>query len=368
MKKRVFAPVRVFVLLLLAAMCLSAFTSCGEKVLENGKLDLLNMDMSRYIELGDYSSLSYTLEIAPVTESDVEGAFFEFQSSLQIYDDYVDAPVSRATVENDCLQISYVGRVDGEIVDNSANLSTTPYLILADGNGYYDWFNNALLGIYAGDTVTAEGQLADSENYGEYAGKNIVYEITLVAIMGHYTFTEVTDEVVLEKTGYATIEEYKASLYDSIEAARKQAALESICQEVWEKAQELSKVRKYPQKQVEYYYNAFYGNYEYIAYQSGVPIETVLAQKGKDEGKIREMAKVSVAEEMFYYAVVQDAGLEVTDEEYAERVGTIAEMQGTTVEALEAEYGVADIRDSMLFDEALLYVANAVDVTYTYTE
>ena len=45
-------------------------------------------------------------------------------------------------------------------------------------------------------------------------------------------------------------------------------------------------------KKVKYYYNAFYGNYTYIAYQNGVSLDTVLAQYGVDKDKIRDIIRV----------------------------------------------------------------------------
>ena len=131
---------------------------------------------------------------------------------------------------------------------------------------------------------------------------------------------------------------------------------------------ELSEIKKYPKKQVEYYYNAFMGNYAYIAYQNGVTLDTVLAQYGVDEARVKEMAEASCAEDLFYYALVQAHGLEVTDEEYDARVGEIAANQSMTVEELETEYGKEYIRDSMLYDEAILFVANAVNVNYVYVD
>ena len=366
MKKTYFASMRVMGWLLLLSLLLAALASCA-KVNENGSLDLLNMDMTKYITLGDYRATPYELEVKKVTDADVEEALQEFEIGLSSYEDYIEAPVSRPTEKNDYLQISYIGRIDGDVVDQSPE-SSPQYLLLADGNGYYDWFNAALYGISAGDTVFAEGQLGESETYGEYAGRTIIYEITLVAIMGHYTFTEMTDAVVKEKTGHESIEAYREALYTELLETRKEEALASVYQDAWDKAQACSTIKKYPRKQVNYYYDAFYGNYAYIAYQNGVSLDTVLAQYGVDKQKIREMAKASCAEDIFYYALVQAEGLEVTDEEYAERVGGIADGQGMSIEELEIEYGKEYIRDSMLYDEAILFVAHAANVNYIYVD
>jgi len=363
MKKTIFRTLALMLMLLLA---LSAFVACGEKQDPNEPMDLSSLKLSRYIKLGDYTSLPFELEVKRVTDADVERAIEEFKAGLSSYEEYGE-PVSRVTEDYDYLSISYVGRVDGEVVD-TAPPESPQYLLLVDGNGYYDWINAALRGICVGDTVFAEGQLAEQEGYGEYAGKTIVYEIKLQAILGHYTFVEMTDEVVEEKTGYASVEEYRAALYTLLDEARKEAALATIYQKIWDTAVENAKVRKYPRHQVEYYYNAFYGNYAYIAYQKNLPVEMVLAQHGLDEKGIRDMAEQSTREELFYYAFVQENGLEVTDEEYAARVGGIATGQGVSVEVLEAEHGKEDIRDSMLFDEAIVFLANIVDVNYIYVD
>ena len=349
------------------ALLMMSLASCGEKVREDGSLDLLHMDLSPYIELGDYRSLTFSLAVKKVTDADVENAVDEFKAGLSEYEDLAGKTVERATVDNDYLLISYVGTIDGDVVDESPS-SAPQYLLLADGNGYYDWINSALRGVYVGQTVYAEGQLAENESYGEYAGRTIVYEIKLEAILGHYTFTELTDAVVLEKTGYENLEKYREALYGILEEQRKQEALATIYQNAWEQALEGSKILKYPEKQVDYYYNAFLGNYAYTAAQSGITLDALLVQKGLDGNKVRDMARKSTAEELFYYALVQAEGLEVTDEEYAARVGGIAEGQGATVEQLEAEFGKEYIRDSMLYDEAILHLANIVNATFTYID
>ena len=368
MKKRNFVLIRAIGLVLTLILLVSA-VSCGQKLNENGSLDLMNMDLTKYITLGDYRATAYELSVQAVTEADVETAITTLQAELynENYEDYIEAPVSRATMDNDYLQISYVGRIDGEIVDQSPS-DSPQYLLLVDGNGYYDWINAALRGVYPGDTVIAEGYLGDGENYGEYAGRLISYEITLVAILGHYTFSELTDAVVMEKTGFPSLEAYRAALPEILLEMRREAALSAYYQDAWEKAQTASTIHKYPKKQVNYYYNAFYGNYAYIAYQNNVSVDVVLAQYGVDKDRIREMAELSCAEDLFYYALVQAEGLEVTDAEYAERVGSIAEGQGMSVEELEAEYGKEYIRDSMLYDEAILFVAHAANVNYIYVE
>ncbi len=363
MKKTIF---RIFAVVLVLLLALSAFVACGEKKNANEPMDLLSLKLSRYIDLGDYASLPFELEIKRVTDADVENAIEEFKASLSSYEEYKE-PVSRPTEEYDYLSISYVGRVDGDIVAE-APAESPQYLLLADGNNYYEGINEALRGICVGDTVFAERQLENTENFGEYAGKTIIYEIKLQAILGHYTFVEMTDEVVKEKTGYETVEAYRTALYTILDEARKAEALATIYQKIWDTAVENAKVRKYPKHQVEYYYNAFYGNYAYIAYQSNLPVETVLAQYGVDEKGIRDKAEESTREELFFYAFAQENGLEVTDEEYAARVGGIAEGKGVSVEALEAEYGKKDIRDSMLFDEAIVFLANTVDVNYIYVD
>ena len=352
---------------LLSVLLLCSLVGCGEKVRSNGSLDMTQMNLEKYIDLGDYRSVPLELQIKRVTDEEVEEAFAKFKSSLHSYEDYAGASVSRPVQENDYLRVSYVGRVDGEVVDQNPS-ELAQYILVADGNGYYDWINSALIGAEVGKTVIAEGHLGEGEQYGEYAGKLIRYEFVVEAIMGHYTFVEITDALVKEKTGYDTVEAYRASLYGSLEEARKQEVLSSMYQVIWDTALKGATVLKYPETQLQYYYDSFLGNYAYKAAQNGVVVDFYLAAEGLSKEKIMEMAEESTKEELFYYGLVQAEGLEVTDEEYASRLPDLAARYGVSEEALEAEFGKDYIRDSMLYDEAYLFLASVANVTYHYAD
>lgn len=357
---------KILCALLALACLLGTLVGCGEKEREEGGLDLLNMNLSPYVTLAQYKGIAYTLEVAPVTDDEVEQSLNSFLSTLTTFDDYSTDPVSRPTEENDYIQFRYVGRLDGEVFDDGSTESM--FMLLSEDNGYFEWLNEALYGVTPGQTVTATGSLPDNENYGDLAGKEVVYELTVEAILRHYYFAELTEELLLEKTGCRTEEEYREVLRAELEQAKREIALENIHQTLWDKVLEESTVIKYPQKHVNYYYDSYYGYYEYYAAENGYPVATVLAQAGKTIEDIKAAAEASAKEDLVYYAIVQAQGLTVTDEEYAERVEEIAAGQDMTVAELEETYGKDYIVDCMLYDEMLAFLFENANITYVDSE
>ena len=352
---------------LLAAVCLlGVLVGCGEKEREEGGLDLLSMNLAPYIELAQYKGVAHTLEVSPVTDEEVEQSFNSFLSTLTTFDDYSQEPISRPTMENDYIQLRYVGKLDGEVFDDGSTESM--FMLLSEDNGYFEWLNEALYGVMPGETVTATGNLPEHENYGDLSGREVVYELTLEAILRHYHFAELTEELLLEKTGCRTEEEYREKLRAELDQAKKEIAQENIHQVLWDKVLEGSTVIKYPQKHVNYYYDSYYGYYEYYAAENGYPVATILAQAGKTVEDIQNAAQASVKEDLVYYAIVQAEGLSVTDEEYADRIEGYATEQDMTAEELEETYGKDYIVDCMLYDEMLAFLFENADITYAYSE
>ncbi len=362
MKQKIRCFCRLTALLLLLGL---VFAACGDiKTLENGSLDLLHADLDPYIELGQYKELPISLTIDRVTEDEIESAFLQFTDSLGSFEDYTDAPVDRPTTENDFLRISFKGYYGTELFEGGS--SEDESILLAENNGFIDWFEDNLYGVRVGDTVITSGTLPDIEGYGEMANKFVTFHITVLEIVGHYSFVEITDELVREKTGYDSIEAYKAYLGEAIEAQKKAEGAETVYEKVLAAAVDNATLLKYPEKQVEYHYNSFYSYYEYYAVQNGYTTEQLLELAGTNTEEIREAAEISTKEDLVFYAIVQAEKLTITDEEYAEGAAEYAAAQKTSLEALEEQYGKDYIIDCLLYDEMIMFLAKEAVVTYQY--
>ena len=71
MRKNSMVWIRAIGLILMLVLLVSS-VSCGQKVNENGSLDLMNMDLTKYITLGDYRATAYDITVKAVTEADEE--------------------------------------------------------------------------------------------------------------------------------------------------------------------------------------------------------------------------------------------------------------------------------------------------------
>lgn len=371
MKRNVFY-VRRFLAMAIGLLTLcAALVGCGGiKTNPNGSLDLSHADLTPYVTLGQYKALAVDLAITRVSDEEVESAYRDFTDSLITYEDYTadgKEPVMRATEENDYLEVSFTGYRDGEEFEDGS--AEGQKVLLAADNGYIEWFVKDLYGILPGTTVETTGTLPDDEDhYGDFAGATVTYKITLDAIIGHYTFPEVTDELVKEKTGCETIEEYREYLYTAIEASKKAELADSIYEKVCDMVIQNATFLKLPEKQVAHYYDLYYGTYVDFARENGYEVDDLLEKVGTSREELRKMAEESTKEDLVFYAIMQAEGIEVTDEEYAEGVAVYASGQQVSVEELEKQYGKEYILDCLLFDETLVFLAENAEVTYSYTD
>ncbi len=370
MKRKIFHSLRLIAMAVAALTLCAALAGCGIKTNKNGSLDLLHADLTPYVTLGQYKDLMVDLSISRVSDAEVESAYRDFTDSLASYEDYTadgKEPVNRATVENDYLEVSFTGFLDGkEFEDGTAEGQK---VLLAEDNGYISWFVKDLYGILPGTTVETTGTIPDDkDHYGDFAGAEVTYRITLDAILGHYTFPKVTDELVKEKTGCDTVEAYREYLYTAIEASKKAALADKIYEKVHEMAIENATFPKLPKKQVTYYYNLYYGTYVRYAVENDCKVDDLLKQAGMTREEFHSMAEESTKEDLVFYAIVQAEGIEITDEEYAEGAARYASEQKMTVEELEEQYGKDYIVDCLLFDETLYFLAENATVNYTYTD
>ena len=107
------SPLTKIILTLLVACLLLSAVSCAlgsDGTPEYPKFDYLSMNLSKYVTLGQYKGLEFTITPKPsVTEAEVAD---KIRSDL-IYNGHTVKVTDRAVTKNDTVSISYVGLLDG---------------------------------------------------------------------------------------------------------------------------------------------------------------------------------------------------------------------------------------------------------------
>ena len=343
-------------------LCLSMF-ACGDgeettaPTLDEGKdgdtysaMDYMKEDLSGYVKLGQYKGLKVNAPRHIVTEAEIDAEIQDFIDAHTTYEPYEVHVTDRATVAGDFVNVSYVGKIDGEAFEGGS--AEADSIVLTENNGYIDWFEDDLYGIMPGTTVVSTGFFP--EDYHEHlAGKEVSFEITLNYIAGHYTIPEFNDGFVKEKLDFDSAEAYREFLRDLLQKESDAEYDVQKYQLMWSQIMANAETLELPTAQIMYYYTSERSIYEVYAAENGYTYDELLAQLGVTDEYLREVMGKRVEEEIIFYSIVKAEGLEVTDEDYANGVIEYAEAQGLSESALVEQYGEEYIRECVLWDKMM---------------
>ena len=319
--------------LALAAMMVFSLAACSSG-------NSYNYDFSEYITLGEYKGIEISKakvdeELASAIEDLIESA----TTKVEVTD--------RAAKEGDVANINYVGKLDGvEIVDeNGLTPASDENVDVTIGDGaFIEGFEESIVGHLTGETYSADITFPEDYQGSALAGKTVTFDITVNSI-SEKIVPEYNNDLIAEKTSYKSIPEYEAETIKSIRENMLWTALSTS-----------SVVKKYPEKNVKYYYDNTVNSYKSYASTYGYSFDDfVYTMMGVDAKTFLQQliieAKSQVRSELILYSFAEVEGLEITKEVYDERVGAIVEEYGCAdVAELEESYGESSIKNTMLYD------------------
>ena len=301
MKKQIGAVV-------LAGVMMLSLTGCGSN--EKAK------KYSKYVELGDYKGIEYTMDVAEVTDDQVNQQIDSFLDGLAETEEVTD----RAVEDGDTVNIDFTGTKDGEEFEGG---SSEGYDLVIGSGSFIDGFEDGLIGHEIGDEVSLD--LTFPEEYPQnedLAGQDVNFKVTINSISVKNT-PELTDKVVADNTDYDNVEDYKASVRKSLEDSNKSSAEQQAQADVFNKVVENSKITGYDEDEVNELIDKEFDTFKQTAesYESyGYSYEDVLAANGyssEDELKegITQYVKKYLDQVMVLYCIADKEGITVSSEE-----------------------------------------------------
>lgn len=301
MKKQIGAVV-------LAGVMMLSLTGCGSN--EKAK------KYSKYVELGDYKGIEYTMDVAEVTDDQVNQQIDSFLDGLAETEEVTD----RAVKDGDTVNIDFTGTKDGEEFEGG---SSEGYDLVIGSGSFIDGFEDGLIGHEIGDEVSLD--LTFPEEYPqneELAGQDVNFKVTINSISVKNT-PELTDKVVADNTDYDNVEDYKASVRKSLEDSNKSSAEQQAQADVFNKVVENSKITGYDEDEVNELIDKEFDTFKQTAesYEAyGYSYEDVLAANGyssEDELKegITQYVKKYLDQVMVLYCIADKEGITVSSEE-----------------------------------------------------
>ena len=298
--------------------------------------DYAKLDYDRYVTVGNYKGLEYSLKPQKVLDEDViEAAKQEIDSQGALLQTYEPAK------EGDTVVIDYTGVVDGKVLEEASAQDSTLTLgsyVMIDG------FEDAIIGHKEGDTFSVDLMFPDDYEEKSVAGKAVTFDIVLKYVTA-LDMVEYNDESVAAYTEYKTMEEHQAAVRKDLERVAELNAEDAAIVQLWEQVLETSKVKEYPEiilkKQVE---EDTEGYVSYLT-ENGQSLEEALKEEGTTkeewEKRVEDAAKSTVETNLLMFAIADKEGIDISKKAYKQYANDELKKMNITAEEFEANQGVS---------------------------
>lgn len=282
-----------------------------------------------------------------VTDEDIENAI---QATLQTNATQEEV-TDRAVESGDTATIDFTGKIDGAEFEGG---SSTDYPLLIGSGTFIEGFEDSVIGHNIGDAYDWQGKFPDDYNNADYAGKDVVFSITVKGI-SKQSVPELTDEFVKSVSGDSkNVKEYKEEVKKQLESDNKENYENSISQSVWQKVLDNTEIKKYPEKEVKKISDSLVDQYKTTAEYYQQDYETFIQdQMGYSveefEKQVDDAAKASIKQTMVTEAIADKEKIKMSDDEYKKQLKKIAESFGyEDVDALKESAEEDDLKDMAL--------------------
>lgn len=330
---------RIAVLLTGVAAASVMLAGCsGSKGLET---DEMTISVYKGVEINEVA------KPGEVTDEDVENAI---QATLQT-NATPEEITDRAVESGDTATIDFTGKINGEEFDGG---SSTDYPLVIGSGTFIEGFEDSVVGHNIGDAYDWQGKFPDDYNNAEYAGKDVVFSITVKGI-SKQSIPELTDEFVKSVSSESkNVKEYKEEVKKRLESDNKKNYEDGISQSVWQKVLDNTEIKKYPEKEVKKVSDALVEQYKTTAEYYQQDYETFIQdQMGYSveefEKQVDDAAKASIKQTMVTEAIADKEKIKMSDDEYKDQLKKIAESFGyEDVDALKDSAEEDDLKDMAL--------------------
>ena len=287
-----------------------------------------------YVTLpADYASIQAPASSVVPSDDDVQTQMDSIMSNYSTTEQVTDQEVA----DGDTINIDYVGKIDGVEFDGGST----------DGNGttvtigttqYIDDFLEQLIGHKPGETFDIEVTFPDDYGVDDLNGKDATFTVTINYIQ-KTTTPEPTDDWVAENLkdtyGWSTVEEMRAGVKEDLQYS-------NLATYVQDYVLNNSTVTEVPQAIIDYQGQQYLYQYQTYATTYGTTLSALLqmytgASTTEEFLTNNADALESAARSyLIFQAIMEDAGITETDEEYEAYVESAT---SSDVETVEATYG-----------------------------
>jgi len=299
------------------------------------------------VELGKYKGIKIDKIEHNVTDEDVD-ASIEAQRQKNARVIYVE---DRAVESGDIAVIDFDGSVDGVPFDGGKGEG---YELEIGSNTFIPGFEDQLIGAKTGDEVKVEVKFPEEYHAEDLAGKDAVFMVKVNSIKAK-ELPELDDDFASEVSEFETLDEYKKSIRENLEAQaaeRVKAETEAAVVDAVVEAAKFELPDAMVNEEIDRHVNDFAQRLRY----QGLDFETYLSYVGGDKDSFREnfrdQATKTCSSSLVIEAIMKAEGIEVNPEEFETNLVDMAKKYDMELEKLKELIPEAEM-ESMKKDMAM---------------
>lgn len=363
---------------------------------EDNRFDYFGADLSQYITVDESLYKNTTTKISS-----------DYRVDDKLIDVYINSlryqkreklnngalVTDKAIKLGDSAFIYYKGMVDGKEFSGGSNWDESkPHELGIGSSSFIPGFEDGLIGVIPANTSREkpfELKVTFPEGYQspDLAGKDAVF-LVYVAYTVEYQLPEynesfITDVLKFDAKGDDIIAEHRQYIKDLISPEVEAYARQQVTNNLWSQLLEKAVVIKYPDGEVDYYYDSYIKQYKsemeyftkYYGYSFKDLNDFVIKYLGLEEGadweeETRASAEIDTKQNMIFHAIAQKEGIVVTSADYQKTVQTYIDFYKNqyqityTVSDIEKMIGARMIKEYAIFEKVNNFLFDNCTIEY----
>ena len=238
------------------------------------------------------------------------------------------------------------------------------------GSGsFIDGFESGLIGHKKGETVKLNLTFPDDYSEESLQGKDVTFTVKINSAT-RSVVPELNAAFVKKNSDYDTVEEYTKSIQKQLYDEKEAEAINNQKTTLWSEALDNTKVKKYPERELNHYIEFNSDQIDQTAEQYGVSREEMLAQYDLDDedefdSVNEDSSKLRVKQEMLIQYIADKEDLSYTKKEKKNLISSF-EKQGYDEDTIEQQTGrtLDDyVHTELLYEKVLDFLLDNAKIT-----
>ncbi|MBC7959351.1 MAG: trigger factor [Vallitaleaceae bacterium] len=309
------------------------------------------------ITLGVYRGIEVDQSEVIITEADI---FAEIDKVREQNARNIDV-TDRAVVDGDQITLDFEGFVDGVPFEGG---QSEDYALTIGSHSFIDTFEEQLIGKSIGEEAEVNVTFPEQYQQESLQGKPALFKVKVKTIKAK-ELPVIDDEFAQDVSEYDSLDEYKASLKETIKERKEKSALKEKQDAVIKKLVETS-IISLPAPMVDLEAENMTHEFSHRLRYQGLNIEQYFSYTGQTMASLKEAmkgeAESKIKVRLVLEAVAVAENFEISDEEYDAELVKMAEMYGMEIEQLLKSVGddeVASIKQDILNQKALDFITES---------